>query len=64
MKSAVDAYTTDGYNSPSIEGYKVTPALIECVKSDSWNPDDIDTDLAHPDAMAARRYWQSFQTVR
>jgi len=62
---AVDAvYTTDAYNSLSIEGYRVTPALIERVRSGNWNPDDTETDRAHRDAMAARGYWQSFQAVR
>lgn len=64
IKAVDDVYTTDAYNSLSIEGYKVTPALIERVRSGNWNPDDIDTDRAHRDAMAARGYWQSFQAVR
>lgn len=64
LKSVDDIYATDAYNSLSIEGYMVTPALIERVRSGHWNPDEIEMDRAHRDAMAARGYWQSFQAVR
>ncbi len=63
LKSVDEVYANDAYNSLSIEGYKVTPALIERVRTGDWNPDGIETDRAHRDAMA-RGYWQSFQAVR
>jgi hypothetical protein len=58
-----DVYTTDAYNSLSIEGYQVTTQLIERVRTGGWNPDENDADRAHRDAMAARGYWQCFQAV-
>jgi hypothetical protein len=33
LKRANDAYVTDAYHSLSIEDYRVTPALIERVRS-------------------------------
>ncbi len=63
MKTLDDIYVTDAYHSLSIEGYRVTPELIERVGSGKWNPDDVEADRAHRDAMAARGYWQAFQAV-
>ncbi len=39
MKRVNDAYVTDAYHSLSIEGYRVTPDLIERVRSGTWNPE-------------------------
>jgi hypothetical protein len=39
LKRVNDAYVTDAYHSLSIEGYRVTPALIERVRSDNWKPE-------------------------
>ncbi len=64
LKKIDDLYTSDAYHSLSIEGYRVSPDLIERVKSGKWNPDDIESDREHRDAMAARGYWQSFQEVK
>ena len=50
------------YNSLSIEGYKVSAALIEKVRSGNWNPDNDDRN--QHDALAARGYWQAFQAVK
>ena len=47
-----------------IEGYRVTPELIEKVRSCNWHPDENEEDRKHKDAMAARGYWQAFQTVK
>lgn len=64
-EQAVDeAYIADAYNSLSIEGYHVTPELIERVREGAWNPDGIEADRQQRDAMAARGYWQAFQAVR
>jgi len=62
MKSVQDIYITDAYHSLSIEGYRVSPELIEKVRSGEWDPDS-DEDKKHRDAMAAKGYWQAFQSV-
>lgn len=59
-----EVYGSDAYHSLSIEGYRVTPQLIERVRAGSWDPDDRDTDRQNRDALAARGYWQAFQLVR
>jgi hypothetical protein len=64
MKQVDEVYVRDAYNSLSIEGYKVSAELIERVRSGRWNPDGIKSDQSHRDALAARGYWQSFQSVR
>ncbi len=64
LKSVDEAYVTDAYNSLSIEGYRVSAGLIERVRSGDWNPDAIEADRSHRDALAARGYWQAFQRVR
>ena len=62
-KGMADAYVTDAYHSLSIEGYRVTPDLIRRVRSGDWNPDANERDGEHRNAMAARGYWQAFQSV-
>lgn len=57
-------YHNDAYHSLSIEGYFVTPELIERVKSGNWDPDSNEADRQSRDALAARGYWQAFQLVR
>ena len=57
-------YVTDAWHSLSIEGYRVSPALIERVRGGAWNPDRNEEDRAHRDALAARGYWQAYQAVR
>jgi hypothetical protein len=64
MKSVNDAYVTDAYHSLSIEGYRVTPELIERVRSGSWNPEVNEGDREQRNAMAARGYWQAYQAVQ
>jgi len=64
MKRVDAAYVTDAYHSLSIEGYRVTPELIERVRSGTWNPEDNEQDRGQRDAMAARGYWQAFQAVQ
>jgi hypothetical protein len=64
MKRVNDAYVTDAYHSLSIEGYRVTPALIERVRTGAWNPDANEEDREQKNAMAARGYWQAFQAVQ
>lgn len=59
-----EGYISDAYHSLSIEGYNVTPELIERVRSGKWNPNDSEYDNSQKDAMAARGYWQAFQKVK
>jgi hypothetical protein len=59
-----EVYVNDAYNSLSIEGYRVTPELIEKVKTGDWKPDTNAMDNEHRNAMSARGYWQAFQAVR
>ena len=59
-----DIYRSDAYHSLSIEGYRVTPEMIERVRSGEWGPDNHDADRQSRDALAARGYWQAFQLVR
>jgi len=64
LKQVDDIYSTDAYNSLSIEGYQVTELLIEQVRSGNWNPDANKAEKDQKDAMAARGYWQAFQKVK
>jgi len=64
LKRVEDVYATDAYHSLSIEGYRVSPELIERVRSGDWNPDDDENDREQRDALAARGYWQAYQAVR
>lgn len=64
LKEVEDNYADDAYNSLSIEGYRVTPELIEKVKSGNWNPEGDKEDMEARNAMAARGYYQAFQTVK
>jgi hypothetical protein len=41
-----EIYVTDAYHSPPIEGYQVSPELIEKVRSEVGNPDDDNEDRA------------------
>ena len=63
LKRVTDTYLTDAYHSLSIEGYRVTPELIERVRSGAWNPDANPDDREQRNAMAARGYWQAHQAV-
>ncbi len=59
-----DIYQSDAYHSLSIEGYRITPELIDRVRSGDRDPDIHDDDRHSRDALAARGYWQAFQLVR
>lgn len=64
LKQVDDVFVTDAYNSLSIEGYQVTPALIERVRQGQWNPDQVESDQDQKNALAARGYWQAHQAVK
>jgi hypothetical protein len=64
LKAVDDTYVTDAYHSLSLEGYQVSPKLIERVRSGEWDPDENEDDREHRNALAARGYWQAYQAVR
>jgi hypothetical protein len=64
LKAADDIYVTDAYHSLSIEGYRVSPELIERVMGGEWNPDENQDDREYRNVLAARGYWQAYQAVR
>ncbi|MCE8006912.1 Fic family protein [Aestuariivita sp.] len=64
LKQIDEIYATDAYHSLSIEGYRVSPELIEKVRSGTWNPEKDEGDRALKDALAARGYWEAFQRVK
>jgi fido (protein-threonine AMPylation protein) len=64
LKSVDAIYRTDAYHSLSIEGYKVSEALIERVRVGNWDPNKHDADRQSRDALAARGYWLAFQVVK
>ncbi|MEE2961748.1 MAG: Fic family protein [Myxococcota bacterium] len=64
LKRIEEVYVTDAYHSLSIEGYRVSPELIEKVRSGNWNPHSTQHDAEEHNAMAARGYWQAYQAVR
>lgn len=59
-----EIYKSDAYHSLSIEGYSVTPVLIERVRQGNWNREGDAKDRKDRDALAARGYWQAFQLVK
>lgn len=59
-----EIYTMDAYHSLSIEKYRVTPELIERVRTGAWDAKENETDKQQKDAMAARGYWQAFNAVK
>ncbi len=59
-----DVYTHDAWNSLSIEGYRVSEEMIEKIRSGSWDPEADKSDATSRDAMAAKGYWNVFQSAR
>ncbi len=53
-----EIYQSDAYHSLSIEGYSVTPALIERVRQGDWDPDH------HEDDRRAATRWRRAATGR
>jgi len=64
LKFVDEIYKSDAYHSLSIEGYIVTPEMIDRVHSGGWDPVHHDADRQGRDALAARGYWQAFQVVK
>ena len=61
LKEVEDRYVSDAYHSLSIEGYRVTPELIERVRSGKWDPNGPDKGAR--DAMAAKGYFEAHTEV-
>jgi len=59
-----ELYVHDAYHSLSIEGYIVTLELIEKVSNGSWSPDTIEKDNDAKNALAARGYYDAFNSVK
>lgn len=64
LRQVDDIYRADAYHSLSIEGYRVSDALIDRVRSGTWDPDNNEEDRKNRNALAARGYWQAFQRVK
>lgn len=64
LRALEERYVHDAYHSLSIEGYRVTPELIERVRLGDWNPEDNEADKQQRDAMAARGYWNAHNLVK
>ncbi len=64
LKDVEARYITDAYHSLSIEGYRVTPTLIDKVREGTWNPEGDEKDGAIRDAMAARGYFETHNLVK
>src|SRR5215472_4244878 len=64
LQNVEEIYKSDAYHSLSIEGYSVTPELIERVREGNWNPERDKRDRGNRDALAARGYWQAFQLTK
>ena len=64
LEAVKENYSADAYHSLSIEGYRVTDALIERVATGGWNPEEHGKDADARNAMAAHGYWRAFETVQ
>lgn len=63
LRDAEDKYALDAYHSLSIEGYRVTPEMIERVRSGAWDPLADGWDAQHRSALAARGYSNAHAAV-
>ncbi len=64
LKAVDEVYVNDAYHSLSIEGYRVSPELIERVRSGAWNPEQNAEDRENRNALAARGYYDAFVSVK
>ncbi len=64
MRAVEDASVSDAYHSLSIEGYRVSPALIERVRNGAWDARGNSDDRENRDALAARGYFDAFIAVK
>lgn len=61
LKTAKAISTSDAYHSLSIEGFTVTPEIIERVRAGRWNPDAEDEERKN--ALSAKGYLAAFTQV-
>ena len=59
-----DVYVHDAYHSLSIEGYEVTPELIQRIRAGEWDPEHNPDDVQERNAMAAKGYLEAFLAVK
>jgi len=64
MEAIEERYQADAYHSLSIEGYRVTEALIKRVAEGEWNPEASASDAEVRNAMAAHGYWLAHNEVK
>ena len=65
LTRADESYVQDAYHSLSIEGYRVSPELIERIRRGSFDPKTgAAEDRASADALAARGYLEAFNAVK
>jgi len=64
LDSIDEIYVHDAYHSLSIEGYAVTPELIEKVSRGDWSPETIAQDNDAKNVLAARGYYDAFNQVK
>jgi len=57
-------YVQDAYHSLSIEGYQVTESLIQKIAEGKWQPEHLQSDREHLNALAARGYYEAFLEVK
>lgn len=62
FEKAAAIYKHDAYNSLSIEGYVVTPGLIEKIRTGAFN-EDTEESRHQQDAMAAKGYFLAHEAV-
>ena len=63
LRRVNEIYTHDAYHSLSIEGYQVTPELIQRIADGAWNPTENPEDQGQINAMAAKGYRAAFNKV-
>jgi hypothetical protein len=63
LQRVKEIYTHDAYHSLSIEGYQVTPELIQRIADGAWDPAGSPLDQAQVNAMAAKGYREAFNQV-
>lgn len=64
MDAVEEVYASDAYHSLSIEGYRVSDALIHRVAGGGWSPDTAPEDQEAKNALAARGYWLAHNRVK
>lgn len=64
LRHVEEVYVRDAYHSLSIEGYQVSPELIERVRHGDWHPSSNESDRQQRDALAARGYFLAFEVVK